>query len=496
MKALHSRLLVALPLVLAAAGTWALAPSTGTAPQSPGVTLVLDTEHPGRAFDRGAVGLSVDANELGTRRLSVRNRKLVRLMRLLGPSVLRIGGISVDLSWWTRSDEPAPAWATNTVTPADLYALRGLLRATGWRVVLGLDLGHFEPPRAADEANYARRILGARLLAVEIGNEPNSYGSRAIKLRPPTYGPVEYLSEVRAYEQALEKTAPGVPVYGPALSTVKWLSEMGTSASMFAEITQHYYPSQPCQSTLPASAAPLPTSAELLSPTERQQESETLSTLTQVGALAGRPVRIGETGTGACMGNSSASPDFASALWALDWTLRAASMGASGLNFHGHLGVCGSYNQSPICASSTYAARVGSLTAQPEYYGLLAASRLEGGRFLPTSLTPAGAGEITTWATLSSSGRITIAIDDLAATGVPQTVAIAMRGYSASEQLLTGPSTEARSGIALGDAGVTRTGRWRPRSTRLARRGPYFRVLVRPGSAAIVTLSRLRSRGR
>ena len=103
------------------------------------------------------MGLSTEASELETDHLSAAHDRLVRLMRLLGPSVLRIGGNSVDLSWWDSDGEPPPPWATSTVTPADLATLRGLLTATGWRVLLGVDLGHFEPVRAADEARYARR---------------------------------------------------------------------------------------------------------------------------------------------------------------------------------------------------------------------------------------------------------------------------------------------------------------------------------------------------
>ena len=132
-------------------------------------------------------------------------------MRLLGPSVLRVGGNSVDLSWWTSNGEPPPPWATSTVTPADLSALRGLLTATGWRVLLGVNLGHFEPSRAVDEARYAKRILGKSLLGIEIGNEPDDFGKKP-KLRAPTYSVGEYLQEADAYSQALS-TDRGEPVW-------------------------------------------------------------------------------------------------------------------------------------------------------------------------------------------------------------------------------------------------------------------------------------------
>jgi hypothetical protein len=492
------RVLAVLVGMLAAACTWVWARSTATVPPAPTPILTVDANRPGSPFDLGAVGLSVDANELGTDHLSANDRGLVRLMRLLGPSVLRIGGSSVDLSWWTSSGESPPPWATNTVTPADLAVVRGLLHATGWQVLLGVDLGHFEPARVANETRVAQQLLGTKLLGVEIGNEPNAYSdkNRKVIVRPPTYGVSEYLHEAEAYRQALTAAAPGIAVYGPALSQTRWLTEMGASASMFTEITQHYYPTDTCLGALSPGTIAQPTPAELLSPVVRDQEDETLKALAQVGALSDRPTRIGETGSAACTGNAAASPVFASALWSLDWTLRAASNGVKGLNFHGHLGVCGSYTQSPICAPSAEAAKAGDVTAQPEYYGLLAASRLEGGRFLPTSLNSSNQlPDLTTWATLAPGGAITITIDNLATAGLAQPVSIPMPGYTATEEQLVGPSVEARSGLTFGAAPVTGKGQWRPRPARLPHRGGSFRIVVRPASAVVITLHRHRSHG-
>ena len=102
----------------------------------------------GRNFAQGAIGLSTETYEFGVHHLSATSRARIRLMRLLGPAVLRIGGNEFDESWWTSHNEPRPSWATNVVTPADLARLRGLLDATHWRVILGVNLGHFDPARA------------------------------------------------------------------------------------------------------------------------------------------------------------------------------------------------------------------------------------------------------------------------------------------------------------------------------------------------------------
>jgi hypothetical protein len=484
------RVLAVLVVVLAAVCAWAWSQSAATVSLAPTAVLRVDTSRPGNEFAPGAVGLSTEAAELGTGRLSNQNHRLVRLMRMLGPSVLRIGGNSVDFSWWTSSGEPPPPWAIDTVTPADLSTLRGLLTAAGWRVLLGVDLGHFEPARVADEAHYAQLILGKSLLGIEIGNEPNDFGDKKDNLRPSTYNAGEYLREAEAYGVALSASAPGVAIYGPAFTQkTTWLSQIGVAASMFAVITQHFYATSTCPG---APSAVEPTIGGLLSPAERQLEDETLEVLAQAGAVAGRPTRIGETNDSACGGTPSVSRVFASALWALDWVLRAASSGVQGLNFHGDLGTCASSSENPICSPAN-ASHALDLTAQPEYYGLLAARQLEGGRFVPTRVTaPDPLPDLTTWATLAPGGTVRIAIDNLATSGLSQHVLIPMSGYTATDEPLAGPSVEARSDIALGGAPVTSNRQWRPKPAMLSDAGRSFRLILRPASAVIVTLRRRR----
>jgi hypothetical protein len=446
-------------------------------------------------FRPGAVGLSIEARELGTTHLSAGHYRLVRLMRLLGPSLLRIGGNTVDASWWSRDGEPPPSWATSTVNPADLYALRGLLRATGWRVLLGVNLGHFEPVRAADEASVAKNILGSELAGIEIGNEPDDFGGVKQNLRPSTYGIAEYLREAGAYFQALNGL--GVVLYGPALSETRWLARMGSSLSTYGKLTQHYYPTGGCpNSPAPSTLVAAPSASGLLSPIVRQSEDEVLSLLRRAALQARRTWLIGETNVAACAEKPNAGPQFASALWALDWSLRAVSDGAGGLSFHGQLGQCGSFGESPICATTGQAARSGDLRAQPEYYGLLAARQLEGGRFVAVRFTGSVLPpDLTSWATIDQHGNLRIAIDNLATTGPAQPIRIPTAGYSsASEYRLAGPFVEAESGITLGAADVTHSARWLPKVALRPHRSAGFRVVLPSASAVVIVLHRQRWR--
>jgi hypothetical protein len=211
--------------------------------------------------------------------------------------------------------------------------------------------------------------------------------------------------------------------------------------------------------------------------------------LARAGASAGRPTQIGETNSVACNGRHRASPGFAGALWSLDWALRAASGDVQGLNFHGTLGVCSSFSDSPICAPDREAAQAGNVTAQPEYYGLLAVRQLEGGRFVPTHLiAPGPLPNLTTWATLDPDGAVQIAIENLATTGLAQPVSIATAGYTVTETTLTGPAIDAGSHITLDGASVSGEGQWSPKPARRLRARHSVRIVLRPASAVIVTL--------
>ncbi len=457
------------------------------------VRLTVETAHPGPEFAQGAVGLSVETNQLATEDLSATHTSLVALMRLLGPGVLRIGGSSLDYSWWTSNGEPAPAWAKTIVDPNDLITLRRLLIAADWRVILGVDLGHFDPVRAANEAGVAQQILGSRLLGFEIGNEPDSYAEGKEPFRPASYNLSNYLGEIATYSATMRAAAPDIRLYGPDVSSSAWLPGLALDKAIpFNAITEHYYPTKYSVHKGSCEGTPIPSAGELLSPYIRERESLAAQTLVEAGHIAHREVRISETNnTSSCdvEGGPDTSPVFASALWSLDWALRATSAGVAGVNFHGNFGLCPPNSYSPVCEPDSAAAARGQVTARPEYYGLLAARQLEGGRFVPARLvTTHSLPNIVTWATVDPNGTLKIAIENFATEGLPQPISIPVSGYSGTRKLLVGQSVEAATGIAFGDVSITSSGQWRPKSIRLYRVHNYFRVVVRPASAILVTL--------
>ena len=150
----------------------------------------------------------------------------------------------------------------------------------------------------------------------------------------------------------------------------------------------------------------------------------------------------------------------------------------------------------PICTPAGESGfQAGDAAAQPEYYGLLAAhANLRSGRFVPDSsdcLWPTAEHHDMGHPQLTrhSQDRNRQLCHTRALTA--QTVAISTSGYTATEETLSAPSIGASSGMTLGGAAVTSSGQWSPKLARLL----HTRVIVRPTSAVIVTLSPMRSHG-
>jgi hypothetical protein len=363
-------------------------------------------------------------------------------------------------------------------------------------VILGVDLGHFDPSRAANETQTAKRILGSRLLGIEIGNEPDAYGAKQVKLRPSSYSVLDYMAEAAVYAGSIHTVSPDVSLFGPDLSgNPEWLSRLAsTTHQPFGVLTEHLYPTLYSVAKAPCKGTPVPTAADLLAPEVRDGENGFLQVLANAARVARRRVRISETNdTASCdaPGGPATSPVFASALWSLDWVLRAASTGVAGLNFHGNFGLCLPNTFSPICAPTAYAFDHGQVTARPEYYGLFAARQLEGGDFVPVALSGRNTSEaLAVYATEHRHETVTVAIDSFAVAGSGP-LRIKLRGaQTASAEFLEAPSVSATTGVSFGRSSFDATGELNPVRVTLAKRRGYFYLEMHRASAVIVTLRR------
>lgn len=192
----------------------AVAPAPVAAAQDSGAGLTI-TVHPdptGHRLPAGFVGLSFGAATVAADDYAATD--LAGYLRTLGPAgVLRVGGNSGDGTFWTSTGETAPSWATSgTITPAKLQHLAEIAEATGWKVILAVNLKHRDPARAADEAAYAQRIFGRSLLAIEVGNEPNFYEANA----------AAYYADFESYASAIRAAVPGIRLTGPDAASSPW----------------------------------------------------------------------------------------------------------------------------------------------------------------------------------------------------------------------------------------------------------------------------------
>src|SRR5437764_13576243 len=197
---MRKRHLAPIALTVALVATASVAAHAATPAASLSVSVGSGT---GVGLGSSFVGFSFEANVLTGTGPSAGN--LYQYMKTLGPGVMRFGGNFVDTTFWTSKGEPQPSWAVATLTPADLTRLKTLADNSGWKVILGVTLKQPDAARAADEAMFAKQILGSSLYAIEDGNEPNYY---------PNYSTAKFWSDFQAYKAAINKSAPGVGLVG------------------------------------------------------------------------------------------------------------------------------------------------------------------------------------------------------------------------------------------------------------------------------------------
>jgi hypothetical protein len=479
-----------LALVAAAATAAALAvPIAGPASPAAAATSVIgiDATAAGTSLTTGSEGFSFEANDLAQPGFTGGN--LAAYLDTVSPSsVIRVGGNKVDQTFWTSTGEAAPSWSVATITPADLTALAGLADASGWKVILGVNLKQYDPARAANEAQNAQRALGSALKDIEIGNEPDLYAQYKSN-------PAQYLTDFKAYVSAIEAAAPGVPIegsdeaQGPTSSFQSSFvsAQKALSKPQITQLTNHFYPMTgvTCGGT--------PTVAQMLGSTLRNSEKAEADSAVAAAASLGLPAAIDESNNADCGGAPGVSNVFASALWEIDDQLVMAREGVNGDYMHGGMAQCGSSSSpyTPLCAPSASAATAGDLVAQPEYYGMAAVRQLGTGQFL--NLTNPVWADVRTYAVQHADGSLSVMLDDVddpSTTGATTVQLTLPASYSqaAEVDLTAGGGLSATGGITLGGQTVHSDGTL-PAATPITVpvSGNSVTVTVPAGSARILT---------
>jgi hypothetical protein len=420
----------------------------------------------------GFVGLSYEKSHLTDGFFAASNAALIGCFALLGPSVLRIGGNSVDTTTWVPSAAPvAHGFISTNVGTADVDALASFLAATHWKVIYALNLKTSTPAAAAAEAAYVSSKLGASLYGYEIGNEIDLYG--------PSYASSKTRWE--SFADAVHTVVPGARLAGPATATgnyAAWTLPFAQDESSRIDLlTQHYYRGD--------GLAPTSTMAELLAPDP--------GLTTMLGALSSASVskgiadgyRLAEANSFFNHGAPAISDALGSALWAIDFMFTAALNGSAGVNFHG--GGAGQDGPTQFLYTPLSESNGTVQDAQPIFYGLLLTALAGPGTLLPTTAA-AGQLELTAYAVEPSDGSTHVVLVNKDPTSaVLAAIDVGASVSEATGTFLGGGSLTVRTGVTLGGASISPAGAWSPTQVwNLPVTSSTVTVLVPPASAALV----------
>ena len=401
------------------------------------------------------IGLSYETSELLGTRLSPGNSDLVALCRRLGTEgVLRLGGNSSDR-------------ARAHPGPAAIGRLAGFLRATGWSLIYGLDLGNGTKAEAAQEAEMVAEAAGPALIAFQIGNEPDIFTPR---LRPRGWSIPDYLAQWHGFAEAVRRRVPAARFAGPDIAGIgSWMKPFAVHADPRPVLlTRHFYPEGPGYSpavTIPRLMASGSGLAEAMAWAEQAARASGLPPL-------GLPLRMTETNSVYEGGRFGVSDTLAAAAWGANMMFRLAAAGWVGVNFHT---IAGS-------AYTPLGAETGRLSiARPLYYGMLFFAAARARHVAPAALRDSPA-PVAAYAIEGTDSHRRLALINMSPERSARMALPVAQG--ASVLRLTARSPAATSGVTLGGAQVANDAAWHPRVERLAANGV---VALPPCNAVLVT---------
>lgn len=451
-------------------------PFAGPARAAAMVNISVDAERSMGTIAPDYMGLGFEISSVAVPGLlAAKNAPYVQLVRNLGKrGVIRIGGNTSDYSTYSANGAPVSAPKESVIAQANLIELRGFLDAIGWRLIWGLNLGSDRLDNAVEEARAVATVMGDRLIAFQLGNEPDLFGRAGH--RPANYGYNEWLKDYRRYKAAVRAVLPGAPFAGPDLAgdagwMMRFARDEGSDAVL---LTAHHY--------VTGQDNPAATQDLLLAPEKKFIGS--LAAFREASKIAGKPWRMSETASFYGGGKDGVSNTFAAALWVLDYLFVLMNYGCSGVNMEtgvNHLGKISYYT--PINDDLA-----GHYSAAPEYYGLLAFAQVAQGERVAVEVAANGV-NLTAYGVKSGNGLALAVINKDAAQGA--TVSLQARRFTKGRVMrLTGRALDAKDGIKLGGTSVGGDGAWTGAASEpLLVTNGNAALPVSRGSAALVWLS-------
>lgn len=449
-------------------------------------TVTVHAEQTGPLIPADFTGLSTEKKMLTRDCFNQRNTTLINLCRTLGPGVLRIGGNEVDSTFFRRDvNPPLEPMKDNkytseprTIGPEGVDAFFSFIREAGWKAIYGVNLGANDPAMAADESDYALKVGGGELLAIEIGNEPNLYpqGPNRPGIRPGSWKYPEYKAEFEASMAAIQQKNPNAPITGPALTkSTNWMPLfVADFKGRIVLATSHVYPVS-AKETDPHSQR-FASVEKLLSD---KFDDDWLPKL-ESAREAGIPYRVGECNTASSGGKPSVSNVFASALWSIDFMFDVARHGGAGVNLHGGF--------TPNNYSSIiYDKRTGAYVPAPLYYGMLFFSRAARGQMVASECRSSA--NLVAHTVKGSDGKLRVSLVNK---DLSRGVSVRIEGLTNRRRgellRLSAPDVTATAGVTFAGSEVAADGTWTPKDNELTAVVDGVATITLPAASAVLVV--------
>ena len=404
---------------------------------------------------------------------TAKNVTMAQLYRNLSPhGLIRIGGNVSDHTRYEPDGEPAPRPQSQItiINRGNLADLGEFARATGWKVMWGLNLGTGSKEEAAQEALAVDAALGSGLQSFQIGNEVE-----ALRRFGRSYE--AYHTTFLDYKAAILAVLPGAPFSGPdSIGNLNWVTNFAAAeAGAIKLLTVHYYRG--------GAGDPKSTLERLLQRDDRLENR--LNGMREISRAHNLSFRINEVNSYSGGGKAGVSDTFASALWCLDFMFRLASYGCDGVNMEtdiNHLGWISHY--SPIVHDST-----GHCSARAEYYGMLAFAIAGKGDMVQLTLDKNDL-NLTAYATKDEQGLLWLTVINKDFSRDAAVQCVLPGGYTTAEDFrLQAPSMESKDQVTFAGTQVSADGKWAPGpSEKLTINGGAANLGVPHASAAVVCL--------
>jgi hypothetical protein len=476
--------------VLASGASFCKAYGFGQAAAVTSLRLTIDPHTLGNTIGPDFTGLSYESAQLGDPTFfSAANTELVALVRRLGKSgVLRIGGNTSEYCYWTPNPtaadiaaESAPVNpstgkqpdAVRKITPQSVRNLSEFVDAIGWKLIYGLNMGTGTAEAAADEAAYVMKLLGPKLVAFQLCNEPDLFHHNGI--RSAGYNFADFAKEWQHFYEVIRARVPNAPFSGPDTAfNNQWLVPFAKQFKSEIEfLSQHYYAEGP-------PTDPSMTIERLLRPNPKLVAE--FAGMRQTHEDTGLPFRLTETNSCYQAGKQGVSDTFASALWGAELMYQLAAQGGIGINFHG--GGFGWYT--PIAGTQQK-----GFEARPIYYGMLMFAQAGAGQLVANKLSePQPEDVVAAYSLKTDSGLKTVVFNKNPDSGLRLVIDPGQRAQRARILQLKAPQLDSTSGVTLGGSTVDAHAGWLisslPSLSASHDRGEYT-VELPAASAALVT---------